>query len=73
MRDKDVYKTAFRTRFGHYEYLIMPFGLTNAPASFMMFMNDIFRPFMGKFVVDFIDDIMVYSKSLQEHEPHLKL
>ena len=71
VRDEDVYKTAFRTRFGQYEYLVMPFGLTNALAMFMMLMNNILRPFMGQFVVDFIDDMLVYSKNLIEHEIHL--
>lgn len=67
VREEDVYKIAFRIRFGQYEYLVMPFGLTNAPATFMMLMNDVLRPFMGKFVVDFIDDVLVYIKNIIEH------
>ena len=59
----DVQKTAFRSRYKHYEYVVMPFGVTNAPAVFMDYMNRIFRPFLDKFVVDFIDDILSYSKS----------
>ena len=66
-------KTAFRTRYCHYEFLVMPFGLTNAPIAFIDLMNRVFRPYVDKFVVVFIDDILVYSKDAQEYEQHLKL
>ena len=73
MKDVDVPKTAFRTRYGHYEFLVMPFGLTNATTAFMDFMNKGFHPYLDQFVVVFIDAIFVYSKDAQEHEQHLRM
>ncbi|GJY44194.1 putative reverse transcriptase domain-containing protein [Tanacetum coccineum] len=73
VREEDIPKTSFRTRYGYYEFQVMPFGLTNAPIIFMDLMNRVCNPYLDKFVIIFIDDILIYSKNKKEHEGHLKL
>ena len=73
IRESDIPKTTFKTRYGHYEFLVMSFGLTNAPTAFMDLMNRAFRPYLDRFAIVFIEDILVFSRSELEHEIHLGL
>jgi hypothetical protein len=73
IKDDDIPRTAFKMRFGYYEFTILPFGLTNAPGVFMRLMNGVFREYLDKFVQVFINDILIYSQTMEEHDNHLRL
>ena len=72
LRKEDIPKTAFKTRWGLYEFLVVPFGVTNAPAQFMNMMNDVLADFLDRFVVVFLDDLLIYSRTPEDHAEHLR-
>ena len=73
IKDEDIHKTSFGTRYGHYEFVVIPFGLSNATTTFMCLMNSVFSRYLGKFFLVFPNDILVYSKNEEDHEEHLRL
>jgi len=73
IKDEEIHKKTFRTRYGHYEFVVVPFGLTNTPTTFVCLINNVLNKYLDKLTLVFVDDILVYSKTKEEHEEHLKL